>query len=55
LRQNGTADGAAAASRLFARRVSFVSPGSVALAKADLGLREGLLVKDPDGHAMQLV
>jgi catechol 2,3-dioxygenase-like lactoylglutathione lyase family enzyme len=42
----------AAVSRL---RAFFVSPGAVALPEASLGFRRGLLVRDPDGHAMRLV
>ena len=40
---------------LFAARVEFISPGAVALPQGELGFREGFLVRDPDGHAMQLV
>lgn len=35
-------------------KFSFVSPGAVSLAAQELGLKKSLLVKDPDGHVMQL-
>jgi catechol 2,3-dioxygenase-like lactoylglutathione lyase family enzyme len=35
--------------------VPFVSPGVVALPGDDLGFNRGALVRDPDGHAMQMV
>lgn len=37
------------------RTSSFVSPGVVTLADHTLGFSKGLLVRDPDGHVMQLV
>jgi len=49
----GDADSAARA--LFGLRVPFVSPGPVSLPDAGLGFSKGLLVRDPDGHAMRLV
>lgn len=49
-----TADAAAAAQRLRAGKSALVSPGVVALESATLGFTRGLLVRDPDGHAMQL-
>lgn len=45
----------AAFERLRAGRAAFVSPGVVALPDARLGFGKGLLVRDPDGHALQLV
>lgn len=36
-------------------RLLFVSPGAVALPDASLGFRRGMLVRDPDGHALRLV
>jgi catechol 2,3-dioxygenase-like lactoylglutathione lyase family enzyme len=50
-----TADAQAALKRLLAAKAAFVSPGLVALSKGELGFREGLLVRDPDGHALQIV
>ena len=50
-----TADADAAADRLRAARVLFVSPGVVALPDATLGFQKGFTVRDPDGHAMQLI
>jgi catechol 2,3-dioxygenase-like lactoylglutathione lyase family enzyme len=50
-----TASAPEAAKRLFAARSRFVSPGEVELPGAALGFSSGLLVRDPDGHAMLLV
>jgi catechol 2,3-dioxygenase-like lactoylglutathione lyase family enzyme len=36
-------------------RLPFVSPGAVAVPEASLGFRRGMLVRDPDGHALRLV
>jgi catechol 2,3-dioxygenase-like lactoylglutathione lyase family enzyme len=44
-----------AACALFAARALFVSPGDVSLPDASLGFTKGLLVRDPDGHAMRVV
>ncbi|HKQ20380.1 MAG TPA: glyoxalase, partial [Candidatus Eisenbacteria bacterium] len=41
--------------RLRAAGTPFVSPGSIELAEDKLGFREGALVRDPDGHVMQLI
>jgi catechol 2,3-dioxygenase-like lactoylglutathione lyase family enzyme len=46
-------DGAAKA--LFAVRALFVSPGAVSLPNPSLGFAQGLLVRDPDGHAVRVV
>ena len=35
-------------------RAALVSPRGVALPDAPLGFRKGILVRDPDGHAMQV-
>jgi hypothetical protein len=35
-------------------KVWFVSPGTLALADGALGFHQGMLVRDPDGHALQL-
>ena len=40
--------------RLFAVKASFISPGVVALPQDTLGFRKGFLVRDPDGHAVQI-
>ena len=40
---------------LRAAHVTLVSPGPVGLPDAALGFRSGLLVRDPDGHAMEVV
>jgi catechol 2,3-dioxygenase-like lactoylglutathione lyase family enzyme len=41
--------------RLRARRFSFISPGVVALSGEPAEFREGLSVRDPDGHALRIV
>jgi len=41
--------------RLRGGGYAFVSPGAVALPDASLGFARGMLVRDPDGHAMLLV
>lgn len=40
---------------LRASKGSFVSPGPVRLPDASLGFMNGLLVRDPDGHALMLI
>jgi catechol 2,3-dioxygenase-like lactoylglutathione lyase family enzyme len=50
-----TRDLEATAHRVRAGRFPLVSPGIVALADGQLGFTTGLLVRDPDGHAMQLI
>jgi catechol 2,3-dioxygenase-like lactoylglutathione lyase family enzyme len=40
---------------LRATRAVFVSPGIVPLTDRSLGFGQGLLVRDPDGHVMQLI
>ena len=50
-----TQDAEAAARRVREGRYDFVSPGVIALPDDALGFRAGLLARDPDGHAMQLV
>ncbi len=50
-----TADATAAARRLYAGRVEFLSPGAVELPRRELGFRKGFIVRDPDGHALELV
>lgn len=40
---------------LRAERATLVSPGDVALERDDLGFRVGLLVRDPDGHALRII
>jgi catechol 2,3-dioxygenase-like lactoylglutathione lyase family enzyme len=42
------------ATRLFAARAQFLSPGPVALPPSGLGFRTGMLVADPDGHALRI-
>jgi catechol 2,3-dioxygenase-like lactoylglutathione lyase family enzyme len=48
------ADAAAAESALRTARTRFVSSGAVRLDNTSLGFRIGLLVRDPDGHALQI-
>ena len=45
----------AAARQLFSAHVLFVSPGAVGLPDSTLGFARGLMVRDPDGHAMRVV
>jgi catechol 2,3-dioxygenase-like lactoylglutathione lyase family enzyme len=45
----------AAGESLRRARASFISPGVVKLSEPALGFTTGLLVRDPDGHAIQLV
>jgi catechol 2,3-dioxygenase-like lactoylglutathione lyase family enzyme len=40
---------------LAAARLTLVSPGAITLPDRALGFRKGMLVRDPDGHAVQLV
>jgi catechol 2,3-dioxygenase-like lactoylglutathione lyase family enzyme len=37
------------------RGYNFVSPGLVLLPESTLGVTQGLMVRDPDGHAMRLI
>jgi hypothetical protein len=46
---------ASLAPRLRAEKLTMVSPGVVPLAEGRLGFTAGLLVRDPDGHAMQVI
>jgi catechol 2,3-dioxygenase-like lactoylglutathione lyase family enzyme len=50
-----TADVAAAGSVLREGRYAEVSPGPVALPEAELGIHEGLMARDPDGHGLLFV
>jgi catechol 2,3-dioxygenase-like lactoylglutathione lyase family enzyme len=45
----------AAAQSLLSRRYSFVSSGVVDVDRKQFGFARGFLVRDPDGHVMQLV
>ncbi len=50
-----TGDVEQATAALRSAKVRFVSSGAVALPEGKLGFGAGVLVRDPDGHAMQLV
>jgi len=50
-----TRDTAAAFEQARRGRAVFVSPGAVTLPDGALGFRQGLLLRDPDGHAVLLV
>jgi catechol 2,3-dioxygenase-like lactoylglutathione lyase family enzyme len=50
-----TADAEVAAKKLFSGRVEFLSPGTVETPRRELGFRKGILVRDPDGHALELL
>ncbi len=49
-----TGDTAAAAQQVRAGTFAFVSPGTVTLPEVTLGFKKGFLLRDPDGHVMQL-
>jgi len=49
----GSVDGVA--NNLLSGKYLFVSPGSVTLTENPLGFLKGLLVRDPDGHVMEIV
>jgi catechol 2,3-dioxygenase-like lactoylglutathione lyase family enzyme len=49
-----TGDAAAAAQRAREGKYRFISPGVVTLPDGSLGFAKGVLVRDPDGHAMLL-
>jgi catechol 2,3-dioxygenase-like lactoylglutathione lyase family enzyme len=49
-----TADPGAVSGRLRAGRAHLVSPGVVALPDRALGVADGLLARDPDGHALRV-
>ena len=48
-------DVAAAAARLRAARSAIISPGVVTLPDGQLGFRRGFLLRDPGGHALQVI
>lgn len=50
-----TANATVAAAVLRAERAAFVSAGVIDLPSAALGFRQAVLVRDPDGHAMEVV
>ena len=50
-----TTDASAMAGRLLSGRFSFVSSGVIQISDSSLGFAKGFLVRDPDGHVMQLV
>jgi catechol 2,3-dioxygenase-like lactoylglutathione lyase family enzyme len=51
----GTDDVARAGAALDGARAHWISPGVVPVPGAPLGFRRGALVRDPDGHALQIV
>jgi catechol 2,3-dioxygenase-like lactoylglutathione lyase family enzyme len=50
-----TTDASAMAGRLRSGRFSLVSSGVIQMPDSNLGFEKGFLVRDPDGHVMQLV
>jgi catechol 2,3-dioxygenase-like lactoylglutathione lyase family enzyme len=50
-----TADVDVAAHALRTAGTTFVSPGAVTLSRRQLGFGKGFLVRDPDGHVMEVV
>jgi catechol 2,3-dioxygenase-like lactoylglutathione lyase family enzyme len=51
----GVGSAEAAAQKIKGKHARFVSPGLVTLPERTLGFSKGFLVRDPDGHALQLV
>ncbi len=49
-----TSDAKAAEEQLRRENVSLVSSGVISLPEEKLGFRKGVLVRDPDGHAVEL-
>jgi len=50
-----TGNASAAAERMREGKYRFISPGVVAMPDGTLGFARGLLLRDPDGHAMLLI
>jgi hypothetical protein len=50
-----TGDASAAILEARAAKLSFLSSGLVGLPEKGLGFQKGFRVRDPDGHAMQLI
>ena len=50
-----TRDVSATELRVIAGRYALVSSGVVAIPEGEMGFRKSFLVRDPDGHAMQLI
>ena len=50
-----TRDVTAAERRVLAGKYSLVSSGVIALPEGEMGFAKSFLVRDPDGHAMQLI
>jgi catechol 2,3-dioxygenase-like lactoylglutathione lyase family enzyme len=50
-----SSDAEAAARTLFEQRLQLISPGAVVLKSREPGFSRGLLVRDPDGHAMAII
>ena len=50
-----TADAHAATERARGNRIAFVSPALTALPAGQLGFHQGLPVRDPDGHVVELI
>jgi hypothetical protein len=50
-----TRDAGAVALDLRAGKAPLVSPGVISLTESTLGFTRGFLVRDPDGHVMQVI
>ena len=50
-----TGNAGAFSQTLRANKTPFVSPGVIAMPDGSLGFNKGMLVRDPDGHGIQLV
>jgi catechol 2,3-dioxygenase-like lactoylglutathione lyase family enzyme len=48
-------DGQAAAAALRQAKAGFISPGVISFADRSVGFQQGFLVRDPDGHAIEVV
>ena len=51
----GVSSAVAAAQKIKGKHARFVSPGPVTLPERTLAFNKGFLVRDPDGHAVQLI
>jgi extradiol dioxygenase family protein len=48
-------DDQAAAAILRQANAGFISPGVISFANRNVGFQQGFLVRDPDGHAIEVV
>jgi catechol 2,3-dioxygenase-like lactoylglutathione lyase family enzyme len=50
-----TADEQSTVMALKQANTGFISPGVISFANRDVGYRQGIFVRDPDGHAIEIV